>query len=179
MQSIVGFGHDRQEADFYPTPSSTTEALFFREKFIGEVWECASGNGMMSKIIEKYNKCYSSDLRQDYDIYGDKGVDFLLSSRRTENIITNPPYRYAEKFVTQAMRLAEYKVAMLLKLVFLESSSRYELFKQYPPRTIYVFCQRQKIYKDGIVGENSGLIAYAWFVWEKGFNGKPSIEWIR
>ena len=24
----------------------------------------------------------------------------------------------------------------------------------------------------------SGAIAYAWFVWEKGYKGKPTIDWI-
>ena len=45
-------------------------------------------------------------------------------------------------------------------------------------KTVYVFSKGLKIWKDGIVGKNSGLIAYAWFVWECGYKGKPYIDWI-
>lgn len=174
--SIVGFGNNRAKADFYPTPPETTEALFKREVFNGEVWECASGDGSMSKVIERYNSCYSSDIRKD--VYGKGGIDFLMSTDTSDNIITNPPYILAQEFVARALVLAKYKVAMLLKLVFLESSSRYSLFKNSPLKTVYVFCKRQKIYANGKVGKNSGLIAYAWFVWDKSYEGKPYIEWI-
>ena len=27
--------------------------------------------------------------------------------------------------------------------------------------------------------KNSGMIAYAWYVWDKDYKGKPTIEWIR
>ena len=186
--SIVGFGVDRDDKDFYPTPPEATEALFEREKFKGKVWECASGDGSMSKVIEKYNICRSSDIQTTNWIYGDKGVDFLskklnyenMMSWTHENIITNPPYRYAKEFIEQAKRFASKKIAMLLKLVFLESKGRYEMFQDtsYPLKTVYVFCSRVKIYKRGEVTKNSGLIAYAWFVWDIEHEGKPQIEWI-
>jgi len=175
--SIVGFGNNRDSADFYPTPPRTTEALFKREQFDGLVWECASGDGSMSKVIEKYNQCESTDIRTD-GIYGEGGVDFLNNYRQIPNIITNPPYKYALQFAQTALICADKKVAMLLKLVFLEGSSRYEFFKNSPLKTVYVFCKRQPIWIRGEVGKNSGLIAYAWFVWDKSYDGKPYIEWI-
>lgn len=183
--SIVGYGKKRAEADFYPTPESTTRALLDREKFEGTIWECASGDGSMSKVIE--NTCgklkvFSSDIRDDDTIYGTKKTDFLevASLNSQDNIITNPPYRYAKEFVLKAKKCATKKVAMLLKLVFLESSGRYEMFKdkEFPLKKVYVFCKRQKIYANGIIGKNSGLIAYAWFVWDKNHKGEPAIEWI-
>lgn len=177
--SIVGYSKDRHEADFYPTPPEATEALFNREVFEGSVLEPACGNGAMSKVIEKYNSVDSFDL---YDRgYGEQ-ADFLTSGWRAyDNVITNPPYRFAQQFVQTAKMVAEKKVAMLLKLVFLESRGRYQMFQddQFPLKTVYVFCDRLKIYKEGIVGKNSGLIAYAWFVWDKDYKGKPTIEWIK
>jgi hypothetical protein len=52
---IVGYSKDRKEADFYPTPTNATEALFRVEKFEGNVLEPACGDGAMSEIIKKYN----------------------------------------------------------------------------------------------------------------------------
>jgi len=66
----------------------------------------------------------------------------------------------------------------LLKLVFLESIGRKSLFDKNMLQTVYVFRRRLKIYKDGVMGKNSGLIAYAWYVWDKKYNGSPKIEWI-
>jgi hypothetical protein len=178
-QSIVGFGHKREANDFYPTPPSTTHALMRREKFDGSVWECASGNGAMAKVIEQYNDCISSDIRTDEDVYGEKGVDFLKTSRQVDNVITNPPYRLAEDFIQHALQCARKKVAMLLKLVFLEGVTRYDLFQNTPLKTVYVFCKRQKITISGKPMKNSSMIAYAWFVWDKSYKGKPTIAWIR
>jgi len=183
--SIVGYGSNRQKNDFYPTPEYATEALLKREKFIGTIWECACGDGAISKVLERHNyDVYSTDL-YDYG-YGDAGVDFLEEYvLDINNIITNPPYKLATKFVLHAQEIANKKIAMLLKLVFLESSSRYKLLfnpdtleTDWKLKTVYVFSKRLKIYNEGVIGRNSGLIAYAWFIWEFDYKEKPYIDWI-
>lgn len=69
---------------------------------------------------------------------------------------------------------------MFLKTVFLESESRYEMFQDtdYALKTMYQFSKRVSLYKNGQKMKNSGMISYAWYVWEKGYIGKPTIEWI-
>ena len=172
--SIVGFGNNRAVADFYPTPDYATEELLKREHFNGSVWECACGDGAIAKF---FPNCIATDLRTDLG-YGDGGINFLTENRKVNNIITNPPYSIAQKFIEHAIECADEKVVMLLKLVFLESVSRKTLFDRNLLRTVYVFRRRLKIYKNGILGKNSGLIAYAWYVWDKNYNGKPVIDWI-
>ena len=178
--SIVGFGNQRVASDFYPTPRETTLALLNREKFEGNVWECAVGDGSMAKVIVEFNRiCYCSDIRNDEDIYGEKGIDFLKSNKQFDNIITNPPYNLAQKFIEHALKCANKKVAMLLKLVFLEGVTRYDLFKSTPLKKVYVFCKRQNIRAKSYKGDNSSMIAYAWFIWDKSFKGEPTIDWIK
>lgn len=172
--SIVGFGKNRAVADFYPTPDYATEELLKREQFDGSIWECACGNGAIAKF---FPNCKATDLRTDLG-YGIGGVDFLNTTNRVDNIITNPPYSSGQEFVEHALKCADKKVVMLLKLVFLESVSRKALYDKNMLKTVYVFRRRLKIYKDGIMGKNSGLIAYAWYVWDKKYSGKPMIEWI-
>jgi hypothetical protein len=179
--SIVGWGKNRHNVDHYITPESTTKALMEREKFEGTIWECASGDGSMSKILESFNKTLSSDIRDDNEVYGRKGVDFLNDFQpfKFENIITNPPYRYAQQFVEKALSFDEVKkVAMLLKLSFLEGIGRYNFFKSTPLKKVYVFCKRQGVYHADKEPNGSGLIAYAWFVWDKQYSGEPTIDWI-
>ena len=54
---------DREKDDFYPTPMAATQSLLDRQKFEGNIWECACGNGAMSKVmIDNGYDVYSSDL---------------------------------------------------------------------------------------------------------------------
>ena len=71
------------------------------------------------------------------------------------------------------------KIAMFLKLTFLESMSRKELFEKYPFKTLYVFSSRRKCAKNGDFEKiSTSAVAYGWYVWIKGFDGIPQIRWI-
>lgn len=102
----------------------------------------------------------------------------------TSDIITNPPYKYAKEFVAHALDIVDNgrKVAMFLKLTFLESKSRKELFKKYPPKKVWVFSERMQCAKNGdFETYKKGVgtaVAYAWYVWEKGYKGETTVGWI-
>ena len=114
---------DLDGPDFFPTPRWATFALIDNERFEGDIWECACGDGAMSHVLEETGcPVPSSDL---YDRgYGDVGIDFLTVTRQTDNIITNPPYNCAEGFVANGVKLARRKFALLLRLAFLEGAKR-------------------------------------------------------
>ena len=174
-----GKPENRQKEDFYPTPPEATYSLLDREKFIGNIWECACGDGAISKILEekKYN-VYSSDLIDRG--YGHTGIDFLKTYRRTDNIITNPPFKLGTEFVYQACHLASKKVAMLCRINFLEGVARGKMFKNTPLKNVYVFSRRITFINpdSGKKSHGGGMLAFAWFIWEKDYNGKPTIDWI-
>ncbi len=73
-----------------------------------------------------------------------------------------------------------HKVAMFLKLQFLEGKQRRELFKKWPPKVVYVSSSRLHCAMNGDFEKykKSNAIAYAWYVWEKGFTGNPVIKWF-
>ena len=114
---------DLSGPDFFRTPRWATFALVANEKFSGDVWECACGDGAMSKVFEEAgSKVISSDL---YDRgYGEIGIDFLAPTRSAPNIVTNPPYNCAEGFVSSGLKHAGNKFALLLRLAFLEGANR-------------------------------------------------------
>ena len=109
-------------------------------------------------------------------------VDFLQTNQLFDgDIITNPPYKYALDFVRKALDSVKpgRKVAMFLKLQFLEGKTRKQFFLDNPPRTVYVSASRLVCAINGEFGKiSSSAVAYAWFVWEKGFSGDPVIKWI-
>lgn len=125
----------------------------------------------------------SSDL---YDRCGNEVFDFLCTDNThwDGNIITNPPYKYALDFVYKALRIVPdgKKVCMFLKIQFLEGKARRELFRTHPPKVVYVSSSRLLCAPNGDFEQtrkNGGsAVAYAWFVWEKGFKGDTVIKWI-
>ena len=75
------------------------------------------------------------------------------------------------------------KIAMFLKIQFLEGAKRREMFKKYPPKYIYVFVKRQAPWNNGSPVDEKGkpwssTMCFAWFVWEKGFTGEPIVRWL-
>ena len=177
-RSIVGQSRGRPKDDFYPTPRSATEALLGVETFKGTIWEPACGDGAICRVLEERgHDVFGTDL---FDRgYGRAGIDFLRDdSIRADNIVTNPPYVLARPFVEQALRRSDRKVAMLLKLVFLEGERRRRFFEATPLARVWVFSKRLQLTRNGRTYENSGMIAFAWFVWEHGHKGPPTLGWI-
>lgn len=152
------------------------------EQFSPTVWECACGEGHLSKALEKHGyNVISTDLV--YRGFGDnEPLDFLKETIEDfdGDIITNPPYKYALEFVQTALNTVQQgrKVAMFLKIQFLEGKKRKEFFKKYPPKVVYVSSSRLKCAMNGDFEKYSSAICYAWFVWEKGFEGNTIIKWI-
>lgn len=171
-------------ADFYPTPAWATWALLSLETFSGTTWECACGDGQMSReLIAAGLDVESSDLH-DYG-YGRSGVDFLTAHPiYPANIITNPPFNSAEQFIERALMQAQSKVALLLRLAFLESAGRYQrLFSVQPPARVWVFTERITMYPGGDQTaynmKSSGTTAYCWMVWDKAVtDGTTVLKWI-
>ncbi|QUL37892.1 hypothetical protein [Erythrobacter sp. JK5] len=165
--------------DFFPTPAWATHALVDNEVFKGEIWECACGDGSMSQVLDETgNRVVSSDL---YDRgYGESNHDFLASSRRAPNIVTNPPYNAAEGFVRSGMERADSKFALLLRLAFLEGANRQRtIFSECPPSRVWVFSERITFYPAGAKRKGSGTTAYAWFVWDKSAPTGTELKWLK
>lgn len=170
---------DLSGPDFFPTPPWATYALIDNERFKGDIWECACGDGAMSRVLaETTRPVRSSDL---YDRgFGDIGVDFLRASRGAGNIITNPPYNSAEAFVANGVKLAKSKFALLLRLAFLEGANRARtIFERCPPSRVWVFSERITFYPTGVERKGTGTTAYAWFVWDKNAPSGTELRWLK
>jgi hypothetical protein len=172
---------ERQTEDFYATEPNAVRLLLAEEKFSKNIWECACGSGTLSDEIKAHGyDVYSTDLIDRG--YGEGQIDFLKHSENYDgDIITNPPYKFSSTFIYKAMDVVTegHKVAMFLKVQFLEGKARKKLFAKYPPKVIYVSSSRLLCAKNGKFAETDGsAVAYAWFVWEKGYTGDTIIKWI-
>jgi hypothetical protein len=170
---------DQEPNHFYPTPPEGTRALLAVESFDGAIWECACGAGDMSReLAAAGHDVVSTDLVDRG--FGQAGVDFLIERRLlAPNVVTNPPYKVGEQFVRHALSLGARKVAMLMRLHFLEGIGRAALFAEYPPARAWVFPWRLCITPGEVKNDRrGGSIPYCWIVWEAGFAGKTELGWL-
>ena len=144
---------ERQKHDYYATEPKAMELLLEEESFSNIIWECACGEGHLAKVLEEHGfEVISTDLI--YRGYGEpEPMDFLEECFENfeGDIITNPPYKYALEFVQRALDSVQpgRKVAMFLKLQFLEGKARKEFFLNNPPKVVYVSSSRLKCAMNG------------------------------
>ncbi len=177
--------NERSENDFYATPPLAIKHLLDIEDFNNNVWEPACG---MNHIVnELRNRAYNvrcSDIVKMIDDPYIEIIDFLnYNGKWNGDIITNPPFKYANEFVEKALEIVNdgAKIAMFLKLQFLEGSKRIKIYKENPPKVIYVASRRYGCSKTGEFNKDGNIgsaICYCWYIWEKGFKGDPIIKWI-
>lgn len=173
--------NERQREDYYATEPKAVEELLKIETFCDSILEPACGEGHISEVLKRNGYHVVSRDLVDRG-YGDV-ADFLSVDNTLWNgdVITNPPYRYAQEFVEKALQIVPNgrKIAMFLRLQFLEGKKRKELFIQTPPKTIWVSSSRLRCAINGDFAQaGSSATAYAWFVWEKGYCGSTTVKWF-
>ena len=166
----------RKKSDFYETPYSMTSHLLEVEDFNKSLTVCepACGDGAIVKILEK---------KWDNVVAYDIEKNFLWETKNYDYIITNPPFSLAYEFVQKAKQIATEKFAFLLPLSYLHGKKRYDniyMDKQYGLKKVYVFTRYpmlgESLREDGKY--NTGMMVYAWYIFENHYSGLPVIDWI-
>lgn len=171
---------ERAQYDLYCTHPKAVEELLKLEQFSPQIWEPCDGLGHISDtlIANGYYVRRSDITTRGRDI---EQLDFLIYDGKEwqGDIITNPPYSCATDMVRKALSVVAdgCKVAMWLRILFLESKHRQDLFKAFPPKRIWVSSSRIPCSdRDGnFRGSAQG---YAWYLWQKGYKGETIINWF-
>jgi len=184
----------REAHDWYVEPEWVSRRFFEEEKFERGILDPACGGGNIVKSARALGlHAVGSDLieRADGFMYG---LDFTDSDFPREicmmrfggecaNIVCNPPFSLAEKFVEIALVYAEGKVAMLLPANWVQGDKRSRWLQASPLRRVWFITPRpsmppgQVLQAGGKPG--NGTTDYAWFVWLRGYDGSPEIRWLR
>jgi hypothetical protein len=174
----------KDSLDDFPTPPWATRALL--EHVIPNnnlskrsVWETACGEGHMAKVLKEY---FGRVDASDIFAYGyGEVLDFLAPHvvRNTDWIITNPPFRLAERFALKALSLSKTGIALLVRTVFIESVGRHErLFSTFKPALVAQFTERVAMVRGRLDPKASTATGYAWIVWTTRPVGKTQLVWI-
>lgn len=183
------------EYDFYETPAWATEKAIEAMLVDGilnkydDVYEPCVGAGAISDILKIYGfeniRC--SDIQTAEYIKGKKGINvYDLDDELCDVVFTNPPYNLMTQkdkdggsMLNEFLRISKHKVILLLNIFFLSSKERKELLEQSHLRHVYIHSDRVTMYPYGEEKpKNGGTKMYAWFVWDKDYDGKPTLSWI-
>jgi len=162
---------DRDPNDWYVEPFACSKALFDKEVFNGGVWDPACGT---CRIVESAKNA------------GYKAVGSDLISRNSKvNFQANFLERIAEEFFHHGLSLLPLggKIAFILPMVWLSGfSKKRDWLPTSPLRKYFAISPRPSmppgaVIEAGIKAGN-GTKDFAWFVWEKGYNGVPEIGFM-
>ena len=157
--------YEREKNDFYATDPKAVKLLLQKENFDHNILEPMCGAGHISETLKEAGyEVLSSDMIDR----GYGGIQDIFDINKWDgDIVSNPPYKDALKYIKHCMDIIPvgHKVAMFLKLLFLEGKERGQWFKDNPPKVIYVARSRLMCMRGGDFSKNySSAVAYAWFV---------------
>jgi hypothetical protein len=169
-------GHERADHDW------SVDVLLATERFVGSVWDPACGEGnIVAAAAARGHEAFGTDI---VDRGFGSRLDFLGDGAArmppVDNIICNPPFKLAEDFIERALGIARLKVAMLVRLAFLEGSRRHErLFANRPPARALVFRSRVSMPPGGKgIEAKGGAVAFQWLVWRHDHSGATELGWL-
>lgn len=178
----------RHPLDWYIEPDWAVELLLRAEPFMGRIHDPAAGRGTVVRVARRMGlKATGSDLarRPAFADIVEGGVDFLDRGafESIPNIVTNPPYQLAVRFIRQAWRVASRKIAVLVQNKFLYSQARHSLFTELPVSRLLFFSWRPSMPPGdellaGEIKAKGGSADYLWIVIDKSHVGPPTATWL-
>jgi hypothetical protein len=172
--------------DLYPTAPGATGALIGAEALPRYVWDPCCGTGtIVNELRAAGHEVVATDLIEHgipITPPGYYGRDFLLERQAPAGcgaIVCNPPYKLAPQFVRHALTIVPV-TCMLLRLAFLESTSRTDILESGQLARVLVFRRRlPMMHRHGWAGPRAGnSMAFAWFIWRHDWSGDPRIRRI-
>lgn len=196
----------REENDFYATDPKALEmylsyiyntgvhsAYIFERCLTNKfpIWEPAAGLGNLSNFL---CECGYNVVASDLKFRGAKnvveGIDFLsikdykqkFKGATPHIILTNPPYSLATEFIEHALEILPDcgLYIALMNITYLSGQKRFErVYSKGTLREVYIFSKRIECWKNNERPKDKcGMANYAWYVFQKGYNGQPTLYWL-
>lgn len=174
--------NERQKEDFYTTDTQCVKELLQVVDLSENILEPSVGMGHIAKTLTaEGHRVIAIDI-VDRGYPNVKLMDFMEYNEQFHgDVVMNPPFKYAKEHILHALDLIPkgHKICAFLKIQFLESQGRKELFDKCPPKEVYIYRKRVQCPKDGDYEKyKSSAMMFCWFIFEKGYKGDPIIKWI-
>jgi hypothetical protein len=175
----------RDDDDRYVEPLWVSRRLIEEESFAGTVHDPACGFGQIVTAARAAGLVTTgadvSPLSSDVG-----AVDFLRDRTERDNVIANPPYQKTRscdlmrEFAEHALEVTRRKVAFLVPLARLNAA---HWLVRTPLHRVWLLTPRPSIppYSYLLAGKKpqGGRVDFAWLVWERGFDGAPTLHWLQ
>lgn len=181
---IRALGNKRKESrpknDLYCTPFSLTWELV-KKYDLQNVWEPACGQSSISNALkQKSIDVVESDIDPDFDPTRKSNSFFEFTEPLANTVISNPPFSLWDLFVFHAKFLEINKIIFIGKTDYFSAAGRYNSGIWNNLKHVEIFDRKvdyQTPYReDGLF--HVGAMTSAWFIWERNYTGKPSIDII-
>ena len=197
MTIIKENGGERRENDFYETPLAFAATTMYNIACdpvnVKTALDPGAGRGVWGQALRRFNPTAHitgidiqplSELIEDHDMFKETynewhNTDFVEweTDAKYDLIMGNPPFKLVHEFVDKSLGLLAPKgqLVFLMRLAMLESQKRYKTWWTHSPiRKVMVSPRRISFTGDG----KSDDTAYAMFIWQEGFEGKPQLDWM-
>jgi hypothetical protein len=177
-------GYERDPGEWYVEPRWVVHQLLDVERFDGEVLDpCCGGGTIPSVCLERGLVATGSDIVDRG--FGDVR-DLFSRTKPVDNIISNVPFKIAERCARHMIPLVRHKLALILRMTFWEAEERDPFFREFPPVRWWACGSRPSMPPGKLVTErdcygalvqppsSGGTAPYGWFIWEPGFCGVTS-----
>ncbi|MEK8121638.1 hypothetical protein WOB59_00515 [Methylocystis sp. IM4] len=178
---------ERHPDDWYVEEEWVDHRLFEQESFEGSICDPACGLGRIVQAARSagFDSAWGQD-KVNRSAYCARVVDFLSDDFRggaPANIVSNPPFKLSREFVMRARRIAARKVVMLLPLGWISGDKRSRWLEETRPRRVLILTPRPSMPPGPAIlaglRPRRGKTDFAWYIWERGYNGEPQFAWLR
>lgn len=192
---------ERQAENWYVEPVWCSKRLFQVEEFHGSICDPAAGGGniMIGAQEAGLPNIRGMDLMDRGNPSILTGQDFFAPGWHGAyaNIVCNPPYgnrdpdsvlpgqcpRYEEEFLRLALQRSHSKVALMLHGSWINGEARSRWLEGLPLYRVYLLAPRPSCPPGEALrrGETAsgGTKDYAWYVFLNGYQGSPTLHWLR
>ncbi|MDQ2762683.1 MAG: hypothetical protein M3Y22_04090 [Pseudomonadota bacterium] len=195
-QNFKATDFERAANDWYVEPRWCVEALADVMPLVdgSYVWDPCCGGGTIPSVFADrlgQHRVIATDIvNRGYLHFAEEwdaikfGTPASVMPGMRVNIVTNPPFKLAERIVRRALALADHRVAILQGLQFLASAGRHALFTEFPPSEVLILSRRPSMPPGHLIAEmgdkafKGGVTDFCWIIWNAPHDRETRVRWL-
>ncbi len=170
----------RETLEHYVEPAWCSERLFEEEAFYGRINDPCCGFGTIPEAAYRVGIGATACDLVDRGYKGGWVEDFFTSTWPRDNIVSNPPFNIAERFVRHALDVTGLKVCIIFPTARLNAA---HWIKGTLVRRVWLMTPRPSMPPGHVIAAGQkpggGKVDFCWLIWERGYAGVPELRWLR
>jgi len=179
---------EKDPDEFYQEPEWCSRRLFAEETFFGDIWDPCCGSGtIVRNALARGFKAYGSDIANR----GFGATSDFLAMRDGDwvnSVVCNPPFGLARLILAHALTLKRTaKIAIIFPTAQLNAAGSNDPSRNWisgaPLKRVWLMTPRPSMPPGRVIAAGGkaagGKVDYCWMVFERGYDGRPELRWLR